>query len=73
MKKTQTGSSLKAYCRNRNNDRIIQDFKHENIVAPAYDDVGIIGSKIALSGCPVEQALATLTEIEITEGLRIQS
>ena len=68
-KPTKTGSSLQAYCRNRNNDRIIQDFKHEKIVAPAYDDGGIIGSKIALFGCPVEQALETLAEIEITEGL----
>ena len=68
-KPTKTGSSLQAYCRNRKNDRIIQDFKHEKIVAPAYDDGGIIGSKIALFGCPVEQALATLAEIEITEGL----
>ena len=68
-KPTITGSSLQAYCRNRNNDRIIQDFKHEKIVAPAYDDGGIIGSKIALFGCPVEQALETLAEIEITEGL----
>ena len=68
-KPTITGSSLQAYCRNRNNERIIQDFKHEKIVAPAYDDGGIIGSKIALFGCPVEQALETLAEIEITEGL----
>ncbi len=66
---TQWGSSLQAYCRNRMKDRIVQDFDHEKIVAPAYDDGGIIGSKIALFGCPVEKALQTVGEIEVAEGL----
>ena len=39
---------------------IIQDFNHEKIVAPAYNDGGVIGSKIALFGCPVEKALETI-------------
>jgi hypothetical protein len=60
---------LQAYCRNRNQDRIIQDFNHEKIVAPTYDDGGVIGSKIALFGCPVEKALETIGEMEIAEGL----
>jgi len=68
-KPTNTGSSLQAYCRNRNKDRIIEDFKHERIVAPAYDDGGVIDSKIALFGCPVENALKTIGEIEVAEGL----
>lgn len=68
-KPTNTGSSLQAYCRNRNKDRIIEDFNHERIVAPAYDDGGVIGSKIALFGCPVENALKTIGEIEVAEGL----
>lgn len=68
-KPTTTGSSLQAYCRNRNKDRIIQDFSHEKIVAPAYNDGGVIGSKIALFGCPTEKALNILGEIELAEGL----
>ena len=68
-KPTDKGSSLQAYCRNRFEDRIIQDFNHEKIVAPAYDDGGVTGSKIALFGCPVENSLATIGEIERAEGL----
>jgi len=68
-KPTTTGSSLQAYCRNRNKDRIIQDFGHEKIVAPAYNDGGVIDSKIALFGCPPEKALNTIGEIELAEGL----
>jgi hypothetical protein len=63
------GSSLQAYCRNRNKERVIQDFNHEKILAPAYEDGGVIGSKIALFGVQVEQALETLGKIEIEEGL----
>ncbi|MEN8153098.1 MAG: hypothetical protein ABFR75_03680, partial [Acidobacteriota bacterium] len=68
-KPTATGSSLQAYCRNRSEARIIKDFRHEKIVAPAYDDGGVTGSKIALFGCPVEKALETIGKIEIAEGL----
>jgi len=68
-KPTSTGSSLQAYCRNRNKDRIIEDFNHEKIIAPAYIDGGVIGSKIALFGSPVEYALETIGEIEVNEGL----
>lgn len=68
-KPTKNGSSLQAYCRNRNKDRIIQDFNHDRLVAPAYHDGGVIGSKIALFGCPVEKALETLGKIEIAEDL----
>lgn len=63
------GSSLQAYCRNRFTDRIVQDFNHDKLVAPAFDDGGVIGSKIALFGCPVEDALSTIGTIEIEEGL----
>lgn len=63
------GSSLQAYCRNRSEPRIIEDFRHEKILAPAYKDGGVVGSKIALFGCPKDQALATLGEIERAEGL----
>lgn len=68
-KPTITGSSLQAYCRNRNEDRIVEDFNHKKIVAPAYKDGGVIGSKVAIFGSPVEKALETIGEIEIAEGL----
>lgn len=68
-KPMNNGSSLQAYCRNRSKPRIIQDFRHEKIVAPPYPDGGVEGSKIALFGCPKDQALATLGAIELAEGL----
>ena len=66
---TKTGSSLQAYCRNRDKDRIIENLNHGKFIAPAYDDGGVIGSKIALFGCPVDNALETIGEIEKSEGL----
>lgn len=63
------GSTLQAYCRNRNKERVIENLNHERFVSPVYDDGGFIGSKIALFGCPVEQSLETLGKIEISEGL----
>ena len=68
-KPTNTGSSLQAFCRNRHKDRIVDDINNGKVVAPAYDDGGVIGSKIALFGCPVEKSLETLGKIEIAEGL----
>lgn len=63
------GSSLQAYTRNRKKDRIIENWAHERFVAPAYEDGGVIGSKIALFACSTESALATIGEIEVEEGL----
>ena len=63
------GSTLQAYCRNRNKQRIIENWDHEKYTAPAFEDGGVIGSKIALFGCPVEEILNTIGEIEIAEGL----
>jgi hypothetical protein len=63
------GSIIQAYCRNRNKDRIISNWSHDYYVAPAYDDGGVIGSKIALFGCPPEKALDIIGEIEVAEGL----
>jgi len=68
-KPTEYGSSLQAYCRNRNKDRIIKNWEHEKFVAPAYEDSGIIGSKIALFGCPTKNTLDTIGTIEMAEGL----
>ncbi|MDO8952968.1 MAG: hypothetical protein Q7U86_10110 [Draconibacterium sp.] len=63
------GSTLQAYCRNRTKERIIENLSHKKYVSPVFDDGGIIGSKIALFGCPVEQTLETIGKIEIEEGL----
>jgi len=68
-KPTEYGSTLQAYCRNRNKDRIIKNWEHEKYVAPAYEDGGIIGSKIALFGCPADKTLETIGAIEIEEDL----
>ena len=68
-KATDFGSVLHAYCRNRNKDRIIANWGHEKYRAPAYEDGGIVGSKIALFGCPDVQALQTIGKIELEEGL----
>lgn len=68
-KPVHNGSSLQAYTRNRNHDRIIENWGHKKYVAPAYNDGGLTGSKIALFACPTEETLNTIGEIEITEGL----
>ena len=51
-KPTASGSSLQAYSRNRNKARIVEEFSHDKIVAPPYDDGGVVGSKMALFGSP---------------------
>jgi len=63
------GSTLQAYCRNRNENRLIDNWQHEDYLAPAFDDGGIVGSKIAIFGCPVTDALDVLGAIEVEEGL----
>ena len=68
-KPTRYGSSLQAFTRNRNSERIIANLNHERYTAPAVDDGGIIGSKIALFGSPEKSALETIGEIELAEGL----
>jgi hypothetical protein len=67
--RTDFGSSLQAYCRNRDRQRVISNWGQEQFVALPFDDGGAIGSKIALFACPATQALATLGEIEVAEGL----
>ncbi len=67
--RTEFGSVLQAYCRNRGTDRIIANWGHEKYLAPAYNDGGVIGSKIALFACPAAKALETIGDIELAEGL----
>jgi len=63
------GSTLQAYCRNRDQERITENWNHKKYTIPTFDDGGVIGSKIAFFGCPVEETLTTLEAIELAEGL----
>ena len=66
---TEFGSALQAYCRDRSRERVIRNWGHEAYVAPAHDDGGVVGSKVALFGCPTGRVMATLEAIELEEGL----
>jgi hypothetical protein len=66
---TPFGSTLQAYCRNRDRQRVISNWGHAKFVALPFDDGGVIGSKIALFAGPAKEALPTLGEIEVAEGL----
>jgi hypothetical protein len=66
---TEFGSVIHAYCRNRSRERMIENWGHEQFVAPPYADGGVVGSKIALFACPTPQALDTIGAIELAEGL----
>ncbi|ANE53486.1 hypothetical protein [Flavisolibacter tropicus] len=64
------GSSLQAYCRNRNTDRVIENWSHARYIAPAYtEDGGVVGSKLALFGVASSNALNTISTIELKENL----
>lgn len=66
---TKFGSTLQAYCRNRDRERIIANWGHDRYWVPPFADGGVVGSKIALFACPAVQALATLGAIEVRESL----
>jgi hypothetical protein len=69
-KATSYGSLIQAYCRNRNKDRIIDNWSHPRYLSPAYDkDGGVIGSKLAIFGVPTAQVLPTISNIELKENL----
>jgi hypothetical protein len=68
-KPTAFGSVLQAYCRDRSEDRIIPNWGHDRYYVPAFHDGGVIGSKIALFGCPEPMVLEILSQIELAEGL----
>lgn len=66
---TWYGSSLQAYTRNRNKDRVIANWGYDAYLSPAYNDGGIKGSAIALFGCPTANTLDRIEAIELSEGL----
>ncbi len=63
------GSTLQAFCRNRDAERIVANWDHARFTAPVFDDGGVVGSKIALFGCPAAKTLETIGAIEIAENL----
>ena len=63
------GSTLQAYTRNRNRDRIVPNMGYPEYVAPAFNDGGMVGTAIALFGSTADQALDTIGAIEMEEGL----
>lgn len=68
-RRTAFGSVIQCYCRHRQKARTISNWGVEGFPAPAFDDGGVIGSKIALFVVPASKALDTLGEIEVKEGL----
>ncbi len=67
--RTEFGSTLQAYCRNRDKPRVISNWGVDPFVAEPFSDGGVIGSKIALFACPAAQALPAIGAIEVAEGL----
>ncbi len=63
------GSVIQAYCRDRSEERIISNWEHDFYTAPAFNDGGVIGSKIALFGCYPEHTLEIIGQIETDEKL----
>ena len=68
-RRAEFGSVLQAYCRERSRSRIIENWGHDKYSAPAYADGGVIGSRIALFAGPAAQALETIGDLELAEGL----
>ena len=66
---TEYGSALQAYCRNRNKTRVIENWGHTSYLAPAFNDGGVLGSKIALFGVANADVLPTISQVELKEGL----
>lgn len=66
---TEFGSVLQAFTRDRSQERVISNWAHQYYVAPVFDDGGVVGSKIALFGCPEGRTLETIGQIELAEGL----
>ena len=66
---TEFGSVIQAFCRNRVADREIALWNNDHHVVPAYNDGGVIGSKIALFGGKADKALDYIEAIEFAENL----
>lgn len=69
--KTDYGSALQAFAINRNTKRHADVWggNFKNMPIPPIEGETIVGSKIALFGCPADEVLATIGEMELAEGL----
>jgi hypothetical protein len=69
--KKDFGSILQAYCIDRTKARKIAVWTDNfpNMPVPPIPGETVVGSKIALFGCPSEKALDRIGEIEVAEGL----
>ncbi|MBS0011460.1 MAG: hypothetical protein KFF49_08615 [Bacteroidales bacterium] len=65
------GSSLQAYCINRAKDRTYNIWNKSipDAFIPANEDGKLEGSAIALFGCPEEEVLRIIEQIELEQGL----
>lgn len=68
-RRTEYGSKLQAYCRDRSENKVIPVWGHDKYSVPAYDDGGVIGSKIAIFGSQPSAILDVISAIELAEGL----
>lgn len=66
---TAFGSELQAYVRNRNTERVIDNWGHKQYTVKPFEDGGVTGSRIALFAARESQALQRIGNIEIAEGL----
>jgi hypothetical protein len=67
--RTKFGAVLQAFTRDRSKQRYMDMWGAKHIARDIIKDGGVIGSKIALFGCPRDKVLATLGKIEVVEGL----
>ena len=65
------GSVLQAWCRDRSKPRNVDAWNGSfpNMPVPPIEGETVVGSKIALFGCPEAQVLETIGQIEVAEGL----
>lgn len=70
-RQTEWGSVLQAFSLDRSKPRLLDVWNKRapRMPVPAIPGETVIGSKIALFGCPAAKALATIGEIEMAEGL----
>ena len=74
--RTKYGAVLQAFCRDRSKKRYMHmgipnspGLAYEHVEREPIKDGGVIGSKIALFGCPRKNVLKTIGAIEVAEGL----
>jgi hypothetical protein len=67
--RTQNGAVLQAFTRDRTKQRYMDMWGVKGLTRDIIKDGGVIGSKIALFGCPRGMILKSIGDIEIAEGL----